>query len=43
MLLYLAEKFPDRRGVATPQQRAAAAQWVLFANSTLADVSAPAH
>jgi hypothetical protein len=36
LLLYLADKFPLQSGILTPQQRAAAAQWVLFANSTLA-------
>lgn len=37
LLLYLADKYPLQSGVMTPQQRAAAAQWVLFANSTLAN------
>lgn len=37
LLLYLADKFSSISGVTTPQQRAVAAQWVLFANSTLAN------
>jgi glutathione S-transferase len=40
LLLYLADKYPLKSGIWTPQQRAAAAQWTLFANSTLANVSA---
>jgi hypothetical protein len=36
LLMYLADKFPLQSGILTPQQRAAASQWVLFANSTLA-------
>ncbi|KAI8466418.1 MAG: thioredoxin-like protein [Monoraphidium minutum] len=37
LLLYLADKYPLKSGLFTPQQRAAAAQWTLFANSTLAN------
>lgn len=40
LLLYIADKYPAKSGIHTPKQRAAAAQWVLFANSTLANVSA---
>lgn len=32
MLLYLADKYGPAK---TPEQRARAAQWVLFANSTM--------
>ncbi|KIZ07226.1 glutathione S-transferase [Monoraphidium neglectum] len=35
ILLYLAERFPEASGVTTTEQRALAAQWVLFANATL--------
>ncbi|KIZ07227.1 glutathione S-transferase [Monoraphidium neglectum] len=38
ILLYLAERFPEASGVTTTEQRALAAQWVLFANATLAPV-----
>lgn len=31
LMLYAADRFPLRSGIRTPQQRAAAAQWVLFA------------